>query len=283
MGRYNLIRKMDISNGEGIRVSCFMQGCSFNCKGCFNQETHDFNGGKEFTQDTINEILSLADKSHIKGLSILGGEPLHPANIENTIILAKEFKEKYPDKNIWVWTGYKIENLNDKQKEVLEYIDVLVDGKYVEELNDPTLKFRGSSNQRVIDIPKTLENEQISYYYKEDRLKSYLDELKKYTLNIIQNEVHFKLGKESSLIQIEELIYDITDNFIDDLNKNNQKEEILKILVPDEKDYSSYYLEGAKDKDDILKMAISNYLNLNIDKDEIINKNVINQYAEEEE
>ena len=94
--RYNKIRKMDISNGEGIRVSIFMQGCSFNCEGCFNKETHDFNSGIEFTNDTINRILELSSKDYIVGLSILGGEPLHPKNIEGTTLLAKKFKEKYP-------------------------------------------------------------------------------------------------------------------------------------------------------------------------------------------
>ncbi len=154
--RYNLVRKMDISNGPGVRVSVFMQGCSFHCKNCFNPETWDFKGGKEFTDDTINGILELCDKDYIKGLSILGGEPMHPTNIGGTTKLAKAFKEKYPSKNIWVWSGFNFEK-DLKDKEVLKYIDVLVDGQYVDELHDPTLKWRGSSNQRVIDIKKSLK------------------------------------------------------------------------------------------------------------------------------
>ena len=157
--RYNLIRKMDISNGPGVRVSIFMQGCHFHCKNCFNSETWDFEGGKEFTDDTINKVLDLSNKDHIVGLSILGGEPMHPVNIEGTTKLAKAFKEKYPNKDIWVWSGFRYEDL--KGKDVFKYIDVLVDGQYVDELHDPTLKWRGSSNQRVIDIKETLKNNDI--------------------------------------------------------------------------------------------------------------------------
>jgi len=157
--RYNLIRKMDISNGPGVRVSIFMQGCSFHCKNCFNKETWDFEGGKEFNDKVIEEVLDLCKESHIKGLSILGGEPMHPTNIEGTTKLAKAFKEKYPQKNLWVWSGFKFEDLKDK--EVLNYIDVLVDGQYVDELHNFTLKWRGSSNQRVIDIKKSLEEDKI--------------------------------------------------------------------------------------------------------------------------
>lgn len=154
--RYNKIRKMDISNGEGIRVSIFMQGCTFNCKNCFNPETHDFKGGKKFTDETIEKVLELCDDEHIAGLSILGGEPMHPDNIEGTTLLSKRFKEKFPNKNIWVWSGFKFEEYL-KDKEVLKYIDVLIDGQYVDELHDPTLEWRGSSNQRVIDVQKSLQ------------------------------------------------------------------------------------------------------------------------------
>ena len=158
--RYNKIRKMDISNGPGVRVSIFMQGCTFHCKNCFNPETHDFNGGKEFTDETINKVLELCDKNHIAGLSILGGEPMHPINIEGTTKLAKEFKKKYPNKTIWVWTGFLVDrDLMDK--EVLKYVDVIVDGQYVDELRNPMLRWKGSSNQRVIDIKKTLKNKKI--------------------------------------------------------------------------------------------------------------------------
>ena len=158
--RYNKIRKMDISNGPGIRVSIFMQGCTFNCKNCFNKETHDFEGGTDFTEDTIQEVLNLCDKDTIKGLSILGGEPLHQRNIEGTTQLAKEFKEKFPNKSLWMWTGFSFDK-DLKDKEVLNYVDVLVDGQYNEDLHDPKLKWKGSSNQRVIDVQASLKEGKI--------------------------------------------------------------------------------------------------------------------------
>ena len=146
---YNKIRKMDISDGPGVRVSIFMQGCAFNCKNCFNPETHDFKGGKEFTDATIDRILELSDNDNIEGLSILGGEPMHPQNIENTTKLAKAFKEKYPNKNIWAWSGFKFDK-DLKDKEVTKYL-----------LHNPTLKWKGSSNQRVIDVQKSLKQNQV--------------------------------------------------------------------------------------------------------------------------
>ena len=149
--RYNKIRKMDISNGPGVRVSIFTQGCAFNCKNCFNPETHDFTAGNEFTNETENKIFELCDKDYIEGLSVLGGEPLHPKNIEGTTKLVKEFKEKYPNKNVWMWSGFNYEK-DLKDKEVMKYVDVLVDGQFVEALSNPTLKWKGSSNQRVIDV-----------------------------------------------------------------------------------------------------------------------------------
>ena len=152
--RYNKIRKMDIYNGPGIRISIFMQGCTFNCKNCFNPDTHDFNGGKEFTDDTINRVIELASPEHIEGLSILGGEPLHPKNLKGTTELAKKFREIYPDKTIWVWSGFLFDDLKDK--EIMNYIDVLVDGQFKDELKNYSLKFRGSSNQRVIDVPQSI-------------------------------------------------------------------------------------------------------------------------------
>lgn len=153
--RYNKIRKMDISNGPGIRVSIFMQGCSFHCKDCFNSETWDFKAGKEFNDEVINKVLDLASLPHIVGLSILGGEPMHPNNREGTIKLAKAFKKRYPNKDIWVWSGYLFDELKDI--EGLSYIDTLVDGRFVLEQANPTLKFRGSSNQRVIDVKNSLK------------------------------------------------------------------------------------------------------------------------------
>ena len=157
--KYNKIRKMDISNGPGVRVSIFMQGCTFNCKNCFNPETHDFNGGKEFTYSTIDRVLELCDKDYIEGLSILGGEPLHSFNIIGTIKLSKAFKEKFPNKTIWVWTGFKFENIVNK--EIFNYIDVLVDGQFEEDHKDIRLKYCGSTNQRVIDVQKSIKENKI--------------------------------------------------------------------------------------------------------------------------
>ena len=158
--RYNKIRKMDISNGPGVRFSIFMQGCSFNCKNCFNKDTHDFNGGKEFNDETIDRVLQLCDNDSIEGLSILGGEPMHPSNIDGTTKLAKAFKEKFPNKNIWAWSGFSYDN-DLKDKEVVKYLDVLVDGKYNDELNNPTLKWKGSENQRVINVQESLKDSKI--------------------------------------------------------------------------------------------------------------------------
>ncbi len=157
---YNKIRKMDISNGPGVRVSIFMQGCVFHCKNCFNPETHDFAGGKEFTENTIKKVLELANKDYIVGLSILGGEPMHPKNREGTFQLAKAFKEKFPNKTIWVWSGYLFDEDLISEKN-LKYIDVLIDGRYQEELRNPTLKYCGSENQRVIDVSKSLKKKKI--------------------------------------------------------------------------------------------------------------------------
>ncbi len=158
--RYNKIRKMDIADGPGVRVSIFMQGCTFNCEKCFNPETHDFSGGKEFNQETIDRVLTLCENENINGLSILGGEPMHPKNIEGTTKLAKAFKEKFPNKNLWTWTGFSFDK-ELKDKEVLHYIDVLVDGQYVDKLRNPRLKYSGSSNQRVIDVQKSLEEKKV--------------------------------------------------------------------------------------------------------------------------
>lgn len=161
--RYNKIRKMDVSNGPGIRISIFMQGCVFNCKNCFNPETHDFNGGKEFTDETIARVLELCSPEHIQGLSILGGEPMHPKNIEGTTKLAKAFKEKYPNKNLWAWSGYLFDEYL-KDKEVLNYLDVIVDGQYNDDLRDPRLKYAGSTNQRAIDVKKSLKRGEVVLY-----------------------------------------------------------------------------------------------------------------------
>ena len=158
--RYNKIRKMDISDGPGVRVSIFMQGCACNCEKCFNPETHDFTKGEEFTDETIDKVLKLCEPDHIDGLSILGGEPMHPKNIEGTTKLAKAFKEKYPQKSLWAWSGFLFDE-GLKDKDVMNYVDVLVDGQYVDALRNPTLEWRGSANQRVIDVKKSKRENKI--------------------------------------------------------------------------------------------------------------------------
>ena len=159
--RYNKIRK--ISDGPGVRVSIFMQGCAFHCKNCFNPETWDFEKGKEFTDETIERVLELCGNENITGLSILGGEPMHPTNIEGTTKLAKAFKQKYPEKTLWAWSGFLFDKWV-KDKEVAKYLDVLIDGQYVDELRNPMLKWKGSSNQRVIDVQKSLKKGEVVLY-----------------------------------------------------------------------------------------------------------------------
>lgn len=160
--KYNKIRKMDIADGPGVRVSVFLQGCTFHCKDCFNPETWDFDGGLEFDDLVIDEILQLCEKDEISGLSILGGEPMHPKNIKGTIKLAKKFKEKFPNKTLWSWSGFLFDQISDK--EIFDYLDVLVDGQFEAAKRDPRLKWRGSSNQRVIDVKKTLKKGDIVLY-----------------------------------------------------------------------------------------------------------------------
>lgn len=151
--RFSKIKDNDIANGEGIVMSLWTQGCPHHCKGCFNMETWDFNGGKEFKEEDKEYILQNIDKNNIKrNLSILGGEPLCNQNIQGVISLCKAFKEKYPEKIIYVWTGYVLEEFNDIQKLLLDYIDVLIDGKFEIDNKDLSLKLRGSTNQRIIDI-----------------------------------------------------------------------------------------------------------------------------------
>lgn len=150
---YNTIKQLDIANGPGCRVSLFVQGCSFNCPGCFNTVAKDFTGGKEFTDQTTDLLLELAKSNHISGLSVLGGEPLHPKNREAVLGLVKKFKEVYPTKTVWLWTGYLWEDIADVV--IGSGIDVLVDGQFKEEQKDLRLKYRGSSNQRVIVVDKS--------------------------------------------------------------------------------------------------------------------------------
>lgn len=160
--RYNIIKQLDIANGPGCRVSLFVQGCSFNCPGCFNTVAKDFNGGKEFTEQTEDLIMELCKPDHISGLSILGGEPMHPRNCDEVLKFAKKFKDQYPTKTVWLWTGYRYEDV----AELIEGsgVDVVVDGQFVEELKDLRLKYRGSSNQRVIDVQASIKDKDIILY-----------------------------------------------------------------------------------------------------------------------
>ena len=156
------IKDNDIANGAGITMSLWTQGCPHHCKGCFNVETWDFNKGKEFTELDLKYIFDNINKNDIhRDLSILGGEPLCPQNIEGVINLCKEFKKIYPNKKIYIWTGYTLEEFNDTQKSILKYIDVIVDGKFIEEKRNLSLKLRGSENQRVINVKETLKNKKI--------------------------------------------------------------------------------------------------------------------------
>lgn len=156
------IKDNDIANGVGVTMSLWTQGCPHHCKGCFNTETWDFNKGKEFTELDLKYIFDNINKNDIhRDLSILGGEPLCPQNIEGVINLCKEFKKIYPNKKIYLWTGYTLEEFNDTQKSILKYIDVIVDGKFIEEKRNLSLKFRGSENQRVINVKETLKNKKI--------------------------------------------------------------------------------------------------------------------------
>lgn len=162
--RYAQIRKCDVANGAGIRTSLYIQGCSRHCKGCFNPETWDFQGGKPWTSEVEKEFLSLIGKPHIVGTTILGGEPLEPQTRVGILKLVTKIKERYPKKTIWIYSSYLYEELLEECPEILSQIDVLVDGMFVEELKDAKLQFRGSSNQRVIDVIESLKGGGICHY-----------------------------------------------------------------------------------------------------------------------
>lgn len=185
--RYAQIRSLDLSNGEGIGVALFVQGCHFHCHNCFNPETWDFNGGKEWTEEVKNKFLELVDRPYIKRISILGGEPLAKENLNDVLDLVNEFRLSSPQKTIWLYTGYTFEEckphtrrewfvkelfpneeklirdsiIQDKRAEIVENIDVLVDGQYIDYQRDITLPYRGSKNQRLIDIQQSLQKGEI--------------------------------------------------------------------------------------------------------------------------
>ena len=163
---YATIKSRDIANGPGVRVSLFVSGCTHRCPGCFNEEAWDFNFGQPFTQEVIDRILEDLSPSFVKGLTLLGGEPFAPRNQPSIVELLRQVKAKYPEKSIWAFSGYLFDRdilpgkLGDPAitREYLSYLDVLVDGPFVQAKKNLTLRFRGSENQRLIDVPASLES-----------------------------------------------------------------------------------------------------------------------------
>jgi len=166
---YAIIKKMDVANGPGLRVSLFVSGCTHYCKECFNKEAWDFNYGEPFTEETIENILTYLKNDHIAGLSLLGGEPLEHENQKGLLPLLRKVKEMYPFKTIWCYSGYDFEKdikgrmLNEweETKELLTYLDILVDGEFQIDKKDLNLRFKGSSNQRIIKVPESLQTNKI--------------------------------------------------------------------------------------------------------------------------
>lgn len=162
---YSEIKKCDIADGPGVRVALFVSGCTHHCKGCFNEMTWDFRYGREFGKDTIADIMEMLRPSYISGLTLLGGEPMEYVNQQGLLPLLRKVKAEYPGKTIWCYTGYLfdkdiLENFTDKYpetQEMLSYLDVIVDGEFIESQKDISLRFRGSSNQRIIDIKQSLQ------------------------------------------------------------------------------------------------------------------------------
>ena len=169
---YATIKPVDIANGEGVRVSLFVSGCRHGCKNCFNPQAWSFEYGQPFNQQIIDHLLISLKPEYISGLTLLGGEPFEPENQQALLELVKQVKKAYPHKNIWCFTGFLFEHeLLGKSraqtpytKDLLNYIDVLVDGRFVEELKDLSLRFRGSSNQRIIDVQKSIQTGSIELY-----------------------------------------------------------------------------------------------------------------------
>lgn len=173
--RYAQILPFDVCNGEGVGASLFVQGCEFRCPGCFNKEAWDFEGGKEWTLEIEQQFFDLISKPYIKRVTILGGEPLAPQNVETVVYILKKIMALFPKKQVWLYTGFTweeifSEDMADKmKKQVLaaSLCDVLVDGRYIHALKELNLKWKGSSNQRVIDVPTTLKNKVVTLYCEE--------------------------------------------------------------------------------------------------------------------
>ena len=180
--KFASMRNLDISNGEGVGVSLFVQGCDRHCFNCFNPDTWDFNGGKEWTEETKNKFIKLIDRPYINRISVLGGEPLAEQNLDEVLSLIKEIRISFPEKTIWLYTGYDFDLLNSKYNEykytpfaanadewltrweIISNVDVLVDGKYIDEQKDLTLKWKGSKNQHVINVKESIKNNKIILY-----------------------------------------------------------------------------------------------------------------------
>ncbi len=166
---YGEIKKNDIANGEGVRISLFVSGCTHHCPGCFNADTWDFNYGKPYTKGTENEIVRLLSPDFVNGLTLLGGEPFEPQNQRELLPLVRRVKTEYPQKNIWCYTGYLFDKELLKESrarceitdEFLSYIDILVDGEFILDRKNIALRFRGSENQRIIDVPASLKRHSI--------------------------------------------------------------------------------------------------------------------------
>ena len=172
---YGELKKCDIANGTGVRVTLFVSGCTNRCPGCFQPQTWDFCYGRPFTAETEAEIFAELDKSYVDGLTVLGGEPFEPKNQPTLTTLLRRVKEAYPNKTVWCFTGFRLEEelltdgsypRTDCTDEMLSYIDILVDGRFIQELKDISLQFRGSRNQRIIDMNRTREVDEIVIWEK---------------------------------------------------------------------------------------------------------------------
>lgn len=168
---YATIKNCDIANGPGVRVSLFVSGCTHHCPGCFNEVAWDFHYGEPFTQETIDRILAMLAPHHIRGLTLLGGEPFEPENQGAVLDLARQVRETYPEKTVWAYSGYLYEKIAsgtlgdwNVTRELLSCLDVLVDGPFIEAKKNLSLRFRGSENQRLIDVPATLSSGKIVHW-----------------------------------------------------------------------------------------------------------------------
>lgn len=169
---YADIKRIDVANGPGVRVSLFVSGCTHHCKGCFNEVTWDFEYGNPFTEKEIDQIIEYLDHEYIKGLTILGGEPFEHVNQIGLLPLLRRVREKYPEKSIWCFSGYLFDQEIvgemvqkwDETREMLSYLDVIVDGRFVEERKNLSVRFRGSDNQRIIQVQESLQKGEIVYW-----------------------------------------------------------------------------------------------------------------------